>query len=193
MIPAIHDLWPFEPQRNYKFFVFFQGTIMPPFLVKSVDIPVPGVPAGNQYYAGRQYPTVDTHELESINITFWEDSLGTVMRNLLYWKKKIVDDDGFYHYYSDYRRDIYVFVLSPQLLPLMSYRFVECWPSGTTNYDTFDYEGNEVITISQEFATQRMEHIGLKLSDVGNAVVDFAEQLSPQLGGVLRDIVNVVR
>jgi hypothetical protein len=108
------------------------------FYVERITLPIKGVayePAA--FNAGeRKFPAART--LDTLGITFIEDTSYNVFQYLMAWKQAVVDDYGNFGLPKDYKKKIQLDSLDEQGNVILSFSYSYCSP---TRIDSIDFDG----------------------------------------------------
>ena len=72
------------------------------------------------------------------------------------WKKKIIDEDGYYHKASDYKKRIYVVLYDRTGIPVNMLTLVGAFPKSFPSWN-LNYEGQELVKYEIEFKIDRLK------------------------------------
>lgn len=116
-------------------------------VVEEMTFPHVKIPAQGRFSGGSNtyYPT--THDVNSVNITFYEDEDFTALTYLTNWSRAVVNPDtGTYGYPIDYKREIKFekFALDGRLV--MTGTLFGCWPSELSDYNLNYNESGRMVT-----------------------------------------------
>jgi len=99
------------------------------------------------------------------------------------WKKKIIDEQGFYHKASDYKRNIYVVLYDRTGIPANMLTLVGAFPKSFPSWN-LTYEGQEIVKYIVEF---KVDNIKTGLSAFSSFGGDAGEALG-QAGKVIGNL-----
>lgn len=118
-------------------------------------LPFPGVDRESIYEGGRQTHFPSTELLAPFTISFYQDESSRVQNYFLYWKGKIVNQDGTKNYPSEYKHTIVVKLLDGLNNVVFDYKLLDCFPTQTAPYTLNNTSGRLVWV--QEFSADRVE------------------------------------
>lgn len=101
----------------------------PPSHVEEVSFPSANIEAMPFHRGNKKRYDPGFVDTESINITFYEDNVGTTSKYLFAWKKKVVDSKGHYGKPSEYKKPIVLTYHDSKSNPTIVCRCIDVWPT----------------------------------------------------------------
>lgn len=152
-----------DPAMQGRWYVVFPFTENPERLLVEVAqpphakiLPVP------RYYGGsmRFYP--GAVEIDPISLTFYETKDYFATRLINAWRSKVFNPQTKrFGLPAEYREDIEVHFYGPEKssAPIMTFRYVDCWPSDQMPFDLNYGEIDGRLTVPAQFVTHGVEYI----------------------------------
>lgn len=149
--PSVDWLWDSSFSGNVK------GVNFDKLIVESIDIPFINITAmarhrnaTNTYYPGFS-------DISGTNISFVEDSSGSVLTNLYNWMKAVKDpDDGSYGLPKDYKCNVDTQLYNLSGDKTVKIRLIGIWPTNISNY-SLNYTNRGRLITSASFSVDSLK------------------------------------
>jgi hypothetical protein len=138
---------------------------LPPMYIEEADIPFEEIEQNAYHQGNRKRYDPGFVSLQTMSITFYEDSNGTVLQFLQNWKK-LVQNGGYYGRPADYKKTIAVSLNDNNGNPVVIFQFLKCWPLHIGNISV--NSDNGYVRIQVQFSTEQMEY---QVVGSGNAFI----------------------
>lgn len=129
--------------------------------VEKVSIPFDRYESIPVYVAGKNTYYHSTYDIDSIDITFYEDDSLSILSMLNDWQK-IIQDKGYYGLPKDYKKSFEVSLLSNSSgSPVANFKVIGAWPSAIGNVE-LAYSDSERLIVTATFTIDMIERIFTK-------------------------------
>ena len=132
--------------------------------------------AYQKFFAGKM-------EIKDVSMTFIAPVPDIVSNYFHTWKKKIVDDEGFYHKASDYKRTIYVVLYDRTGIPVNMLSLVGAYPKTFPDW-TLSYSEETVVKYTIEFKVDKIKTGLSAFSSFGGDAITAIGTAGKSIGGL---------
>ncbi len=153
-----------DPLMQYNWAIILPFGL-PPMFIEEADIPFEEIEQSAYHQGNRKRYDPGFVSLQTMSVTFYEDSNGTVLNFLKQWKS-LVHSNGYYGRPADYKKTIAVSLNDNNGNPVVIFQFLKCWPLHIGNIAV--NSDNGYVRLQVQFSTEQMDY---QVVGSGNAFV----------------------
>lgn len=113
------------------------------------DITELNIGAKNEFFAGRM-------NIQNPRIVFVAPAPDIVSNYFHTWKRLIIDENGYHHVSSEYKKNIYIILYGRSGIPTNMIKLVQCFPKTFPSWN-LSYKTEDIVEYDIEFKVDRIE------------------------------------
>ena len=129
----------FDPVTNFEWIAVIrnrgtQNMILPWYYVDEITIPLANFASTQKYINGREVKYADMFSVNTCTAKIYSDVSGMAFNYSDHWCKSVYRDDNLYQMPSEYKKDVWIFILDITRQVVMNVQLIGVWPSAWADY-----------------------------------------------------------
>jgi hypothetical protein len=139
---------------------------LPWYYVDDITVPLANFNSTQKYINGKEYKYADMFSVNTCSVKIYSDMTGLAFNYCDKWVKSVYRDDNLYQMPSEYKKDLWIFILDSTRKVVVSIQLLGVWPTAWADYQLV---GNASAALETSL-TLSVDDVKLNYSDDPDAI-----------------------